>query len=175
MRFCLARDFKYLKELCHKIFDLQFFSWFEPIRASDKQAKIFSNLVSISPRYLITKWSPQCAIHRWDQKIFLVNQHFILHIFSFMIDVFTPKRIPPYFPFKSKRDKRRFRFHLPSVQFVMHTAEIILVVWCTPRRSSQWYDAHRGDHLSCVLHTVEIISAVCSTLGIFVWGNTYSI
>ena len=29
--------------MCHEIFDLQFFSWFEPIWAPDKQAKVFSN------------------------------------------------------------------------------------------------------------------------------------
>ena len=40
-----------LKGVCHEIFDLQFFSWFKPIWAPDKQAKVFSNSVSISPRY----------------------------------------------------------------------------------------------------------------------------
>ena len=34
----------------HEIFYLQFFSWFEPIWATDKQAKVFSNSVSISLR-----------------------------------------------------------------------------------------------------------------------------
>ena len=37
-----------------------FFSWFEPIWATDKQAKVFSNYCSISPRYSITKL---CAAH----------------------------------------------------------------------------------------------------------------
>ena len=32
--------------MCHEIFDLQFFSWFEHIWAPDKQAKVFSNSVS---------------------------------------------------------------------------------------------------------------------------------
>ena len=34
----------------------QFFSWFERIWAPDKQAKVFFTSVSISPRYLITKF-----------------------------------------------------------------------------------------------------------------------
>ena len=41
-----------LQGVCHEIFDLQFFSWFKPIWAPYKQAKVFSNSVSISPRYL---------------------------------------------------------------------------------------------------------------------------
>ena len=67
-----------------------FFSWFDPIWAPDKQAKVFSNSLSISPRYSITKW---------DKKI-LINQYFILQIFSFMTDVFTPERISPDCLFK---------------------------------------------------------------------------
>ena len=50
----VARHF--LKGVCHEIFDLQFFSWLKPIWAPDKQAKIFSNSVSISLRYSITKF-----------------------------------------------------------------------------------------------------------------------
>ena len=34
-------------------------SWFEPIWAPDKRAKVFSNFVSISPRYSIPKLSPR--------------------------------------------------------------------------------------------------------------------
>ena len=34
-----------------KIFDPQFFSAFEPAQATDQWVKIFSNLVSFSPRY----------------------------------------------------------------------------------------------------------------------------
>ena len=46
--------------MCHEILGLYFF-WlndfflFEPIWAPDKQAKVFSNSVSILPRYWITK------------------------------------------------------------------------------------------------------------------------
>ena len=52
----LCLNMLFLKGVCHEIFYLQFFSWFEPIWAPDKQAKVFSNSVSISPRYLITKF-----------------------------------------------------------------------------------------------------------------------
>ena len=40
----------HLKGVCHEIFDLQFFSWFEFIGHPDKQAKVFSNSVAISLR-----------------------------------------------------------------------------------------------------------------------------
>ena len=40
-----------LRGVCHEIFDLHFFPWLEPIWAPDKQAKVFSNSVSISQRY----------------------------------------------------------------------------------------------------------------------------
>ena len=36
-------DSAVLKGVGHEIFDLQFFSWFEPIWDSDKQTKVFSN------------------------------------------------------------------------------------------------------------------------------------
>ena len=134
----------WVKGVCHEIFDLHFFHDLTPFGPLIKQAKVFSNSVSVSPRYSITKWSPWCAAHRWEKNIFC-----ILHIFSFMIDVFTPKRIPPDCPFKG--DKRRFRFHLRGVQFV----------------------SHRRDHLSGTLHTAEIISSVCSTPRRFEWLNTY--
>ena len=44
-------SFHLLKGVSHEIFDLQFFSWFKPNWAPDKQAKAFSNSVSISLRY----------------------------------------------------------------------------------------------------------------------------
>ena len=44
-----------LKKVCHEIFDLHFL-WFEPIQAPDKQAKVFSYLVSILSRYSITEF-----------------------------------------------------------------------------------------------------------------------
>ena len=43
-----------LKGACHEIFDLHIFFFIEPTHASDKQAEVFSNLVSTFPRYSIT-------------------------------------------------------------------------------------------------------------------------
>ena len=59
-----SRETLPLKGVGHKIFDLQFFSLFEPIWAPDKQAKIFSNWVSISRRYSNFLKALQCASHR---------------------------------------------------------------------------------------------------------------
>ena len=64
-----------LKGSVSRDFGPQFFSWFEPIWATDKQVNVFSNSVSISPRYSITKLSLQCVAHRGVQKIFLVYQY----------------------------------------------------------------------------------------------------
>ena len=74
----------------------------EPIWAPDKQAKVFSNSVSISQRYSITKFekfdSPFAA-HHGVKILGLDNQKFVLEIFSYMIEMFTPKKISPYCPF----------------------------------------------------------------------------
>ena len=59
-----SRETLPLKGVGHKIFDLQFFSLFEPIWAPDKQAKIFLNWVSISRRYSNFLKALQCASHR---------------------------------------------------------------------------------------------------------------
>ena len=48
--------------MCHEISDLQFFSWFEPIWAPDKQAKVFSeshSAVWCTPR----SWTQRCDAH----------------------------------------------------------------------------------------------------------------
>ena len=126
-----------LKGVCQEILDLQFFSWFEPTWAPDKQAKVFLNLVS---RYSITK-------------------NGILHFFLKMIDVFTPKRISPDCPFKCNQRQVNisFRFWLRDVQFIS-------AVFCTPLRLSPRCAAHHRDWLRSVLHTAEIVSAVCCTL-----------
>ena len=141
-----------LRGVCHEIFDLQFFHYLNPF-GPDKQANVFLNLVSISSRYLITKLSPQCAN---------------LQIFSFMIDVFTHKRISPDCLFKSNyREVKILILILQCAIYLrgmLHTAEIISTVGCTPRRSSPQWVAHRGDHLLGGLHTAEIISAVYCTL-----------
>ena len=50
-----------------------------------------------------------CAVHHGAKQMFLVNQHFILQIFSFMIDVFTNECLL-IVPLKATRVERRFRF-----------------------------------------------------------------
>ena len=39
---------------------------------------------------------------------------------------------------------------------VLHTAEIISALCCTPQRLSPWCVAHRSDHIRGILHTTEI-------------------
>ena len=43
----LSKKTSCLKEVCHEIFDLHLL-WFNPFWARDKQAKVFSNSVSMS-------------------------------------------------------------------------------------------------------------------------------
>ena len=47
----------------HEIFDLYYFLDSNPSGPLDKQGKLFSNSVSISPIYFITKLSPRYAAH----------------------------------------------------------------------------------------------------------------
>ena len=100
---------------------------------------------------------------------FLVNQHFMFEIFSFIIDVFTPKRISTDCPFKSNLRQVDFVSTVCSLSLRcdahhgdwlsggMQTAEIIWAVCCTPLRFVQsWSSCLRGG-----MHTAEIVSAVC--------------
>ena len=66
-----------------------FFSWFEPIWATDKQAKVFSNYCSISPRYSITKL---CAAHCGGK--FFLHKKEKTHDFPIQCTPFFP---PPHF------------------------------------------------------------------------------
>ena len=76
----------------------------------------------------------------------LVNQHFVIQIFSFMIDLFTPKRFSRDCPFKgTQRQAKKF----------------ILTPWCdgfTPRSLTLRCNTHRGDWLCGAIHTAEIDS-----------------
>ena len=114
--------------------------------APDKQAAVFSKYFSIPRRHSITKMSPWCAAQCRVRHFFLINQHFILQIFSFMIDVFTPKRISPDCPFKSNQSQTKILILRCTVCLcgVMHTAEIDSMVGCTQRRLSPWSDAYHG-------------------------------
>ena len=77
-----ARWFGLLMGVYNTIFDLQFFSLFEPIWAPDTQSKVFSNSnsVLISSRYSITRLSPrrrslQCVTYRRDHLSLSCVQH----------------------------------------------------------------------------------------------------
>ena len=97
------------------------FSCFEHIWTLDKQAKVFSNLVSISPRYLITKFekfdSPVCMTHRSQNFRLSKLKKISFILFSFTTDVFTPKFFLLMVPFKATRDSQRYRFLLRGVHF----------------------------------------------------------
>ena len=118
--------------------------------------------------------TPQCAWHQGVNILGLANQIFFLEIFSFMIDVVTPKRISPNCPFtvKATRDAQRFWFWLRVVQFDS-------AVWCalrslTPRCDAHpWsltpqYYAHIGAQLRSVMHTAKLDSEERCTL----WSQT---
>ena len=64
--FFISYNMPCLKGSVSRDFRPSFFSWYEPFWATDKQAKIFSNLVSISPKNsniwaLKVVLSPRCA------------------------------------------------------------------------------------------------------------------
>ena len=70
---CLCAKCLHLKGVGREIF--------EPICAPDKQAEVFLNMVSISPRYSITKLSPRCATYRGAEiNCTLRKQNRILHL-----------------------------------------------------------------------------------------------
>ena len=95
-----------------------------------------------------------------------------------MINVFTPKRISPDCLFKSNHRKVKNSILFPRcaiyLRSMLHTAEIISAVCCTPLRSSLWCvqrssllcDAHQGDNLCGMLQSPRyvVISAVCCNL-----------
>ena len=81
-------------------------------------------------------------------KFDLANQKNCPHIFSFMIDVFTHKRISPDCPFKS--NQRPAKCSILTLRCavwlrgVMHTIDLDSAAWCTlPSLTTQW-DAHHG-------------------------------
>ena len=126
--------------MCHNIFDLHFFSWFKHIWAPDKQAKVFSNSVSILPRYSITKFEKfdsAVCMTPGVKIVGLANPKKFLKIFSFMINVFTSKRISPHCPFKSNYRLTKISILTPLCAVwicgVMHTAKLDSAAGCTCR------------------------------------------
>ena len=93
-----------LKGVCREIFDTHFFPWFDPIWALIIRLKYFLNTFGFR-RDIWSRSSknstPWCAWHRRVKTLGSANQNFVLQIFSFVIDVFTPiERISPDCPFK---------------------------------------------------------------------------
>ena len=118
--------------------------------------------------------TPQCAWHRGVKILGLVNPLFILQIFSFMIDVFTPQIYFSWLfllklPFTINSDSGvcsltlrcdAHRSVFKDILFswlsgVMHNPESDSVVWYTPRSLTPRYDAHRGDWLCSIMYIVE--------------------
>ena len=99
-----------------------FFPWFKPIWAPDKQAKVFSNLVSISPWYSITKFEKfNCAVCTTlrSQNFRLSKSKSFLQIFSFMIDVFTPKGFFLIVPLKEPETHKDFDFGFAECSLIL--------------------------------------------------------
>ena len=95
--------------------------------------------------------TPQCAWHHGVNILGLANLKNVLQIFSFMIDVFTPKRISLDCPFKSNQrltkililTSRCDAHHGAWLRGEMHTAELFEKYWsldsavgCTPRSNT---------------------------------------
>ena len=115
-----------------KLFSTLICSWFEPIWA-DKQAIIFSNSVSISPRYSIVQVK---NLSHWSQNFRLSNfPHFTLKIYSPMMDVFTHKRILPDCSFKSNQ-----RPVFGYLVFILTLCILYSVPYSlTPRSLTMWW------------------------------------
>ena len=136
-----------LKGVGHEIFDLHFFHDSTPFGPLIHRPKYFPSWVRI--RWDIRSQSDLCGVqHNAEIKTFLNISTFYTSIFSFMmIDVFTPIRISPDFPYKSnQRLKKIFDFDSAVFSLTpqcddhrgawlcgrMHTVELDSEVWCTP-------------------------------------------
>ena len=122
--------------------------------------------------------TPGCAWHRGVKILGLAIQKNFLQMFSFMIDVFTPKRISPDCPFKSNQRLTRISILTPQCAVwlcgVMHTAELdssVSAVGCTPWSLTPRWEAHRQvfkklliTWLGGVMHTTKLDSMEWCTL-----------
>ena len=138
-----------LKGVCHEIFHLYFCSDSNPSGPLINRVKYFR--IRSWFRRDIRLQSSKCEV----KMLGLANKKMFLQIFSFMIGVFTPKRISPDCPFKSNQRLTkililtpRCAVWLPGVQFDsgvcilrnfitwlhggMHTAELDLAVGFIP-------------------------------------------
>ena len=180
----------------------QFISWFKPIWAPDKQVKYF-RIVFRFRRDIrsqsLKNSTLQCAWHHVVKILGLENQNIFLQIFSFLIDVFTPKRISPDCPFKS--NQRPATFSIQTTRCAvwlhggMHTAKLDSVVWCKLQSLARrcdthyrvfweiwvtllitlWCDAHRRAWLCrTVWCTLQKSDYCTSKMSVFVFSNSFT-
>ena len=147
-----------LKGVCHKIFDLQFLSWFEPIWAPEKQAEwsIFRfcfDFVEIFDHKVAS------AVWNTPQDDLRILQHTI-EIISTVCN--TPRRWSLYTP--QRRSQLCATHRGDDLGGAQHTAEIISEVCNTPQRWSWQCAVYCRDDLRGVQPTEEMISAVCNPL-----------
>ena len=129
-----------LKGVCHEIFDLHFFHDSNTSRPLISRLKYlwirfrFRQDIKSQSSQNLTLW---CTCHRGIKILGLANQNIFLQIFSFMIDVFTPKRISPDCPFKN--NQRLTKISILTLRCAiwicgeMHTAELDSAVGRTPQ------------------------------------------
>ena len=93
----------------------------------------------------------------------VVKEFFLLRLINFLKgvchEIFELQFFNDSNPFGPLINRLKyFQIQFDFVEIFDH--KVISAVCCTPRRSSPWHIAHQGDHLSCILHTAESISAV---------------
>ena len=109
VKFCTT---KALKGVCHKISDLQFFSWSEPIWPLINRLKYFRIRFQFCWDIRSQRWSPQCATYRRD------HLHGVQHTAEIISTVcITPRRWPQCTP--QRRSHRCATYHGD----ILHTAE----------------------------------------------------
>ena len=170
-----APQYLSLKESVSRNFLPPFFSWFELIQAPDKQAKVFSNLLAISPRYSIRSqksknWTLWWSWHRRVKILGLANKKMCLQFFAFMIDVFISKRISPDCPFKSNQKLTKILILTPRCAVWLfrggkHT-ESLTLRWDSHSRA---FGEILITWLHSVMHTTELYSAVGYTPRSLTW------
>ena len=78
-----------------------------------------------------------------SQNYRLGKSEFFLHIFSFIIDVFTTKRISPDCPFKSNQRISKISILTPRFTIWHRGVQLDTAVWCTPRNLTPRCASHR--------------------------------
>ena len=145
----------FLKGVCHEIFDLRFFM----IRTHLGPWSIFKFSFDFAE---IFNHKVRKIRHRRVKILGLANKNFVLQIFSFMIDLFTPKRISLDCPFKSNQRLTKILILTPRcdalrgamliTEFFEKFGSLDSAMWCKP---PSWQCG--------MMHTAKSDSAVCIT------------